>query len=124
MLRSSKQSTFYLFLSMFLAAFSTGAIMTYTEPQTASTLTFVFLYASVFIFVTSLATLVGLGFRQALARTAFLLNFGISFRQALLLAVLLTASIILSSQGLLYWWVEATLIMFLVCLEAFFNLKI
>ncbi|MEK7162053.1 MAG: hypothetical protein AAB729_05190 [Patescibacteria group bacterium] len=51
-------------------------------------------------------------------------NLSNSFRQAFLLSLLIVASFFLLSKNLMFWWVEASLILFLVFLEAFLNLKI
>jgi putative effector of murein hydrolase LrgA (UPF0299 family) len=48
---------------------------------------------------------------------------GQSLRQGLQIALLVTVSLLLSAKGLLYWWVEASLILFFIFFEIFFHLK-
>ena len=110
--------------SAVLAGFSLASIISFTDPASSSPLTFCFLYASLFLLVLGVFTLIGLGLRQWLWPGLYVVNLGNSFRQALLVGVLIVASFILLSKGLLFWWVEASLILFLAFVEAFLNLKV
>ncbi|HVY67987.1 MAG TPA: hypothetical protein VHA30_03800 [Patescibacteria group bacterium] len=123
MAANPKTQTSLLVFSTFLAAFSLASIISFTDPKAASWITFAFFYASLFLFSLGIFTLLGLGLRQWLAPGLYVLNLGHSFRQALLLALLITISVILLSKHLLFWWVEASLILFFAAIEAFLNLK-
>lgn len=106
-----------------LAIFSLGSIITFTDPKSAGILVFLFLYTSVFLASLGLFMAFGILIRRRLAPQVYIVTLEQSFRQALLLAILITLSLILQGQRLLFWWVETTLILFLICIEAFFNLN-
>jgi len=124
MFKTPKQQVLFLVFSTILAAFSLGSILNFTEPATATLVTFSFLYASLFIVVLGAFTVIGLVLRQWLWPALYVVNLSNSFRQALLMAILVVVSALLLSQGILFWWVEGSLILFLIFLEAFLNLKV
>lgn len=113
-----------IILSTLLAAFSLGSIITFTDPRTSSLLTFGFFYASLFLMLLGLFTLIGMGLRHWLAAGLYVVNLRSSFRQALLIALLITISFWLLSVRLMFWWVELSLILFFGAIEAFLNLKV
>ena len=119
-----KKHVSLIFFSTVLSAFSLASILNFTDPFSSSWTTFAFFYISLFLVSVGSFTLLGLALRYFFAQGLFLVNLGISFRQGLLLALLIVTSFFLLSQGLLYWWVEASLILFLASVEALFNLKI
>jgi hypothetical protein len=121
---SPKQQVTLIAFSTFLAAFSVGSIVNFTDPASSSWVTFGFFYASLFIFCLGLFTLVGLGLRQKLSPGHYVVNLGNSFRQGFFVGLLIVASFVLLSKHLLFWWVELTLILFLAAVEAFLNLKV
>ncbi len=110
--------------STVLAGFSLASIITFTSPVGASTVTLGFFYASLFLLALGIFTLLGLALRQLLMPGRYVINLGNSFRQAFLLAVLMSVSFFLLSQRLLFWWVEFSLILFFAAVEGFLNLKI
>ena len=124
MLKSPKQQVALIGFSTLLAAFSLGSIITFTDPFTASWITLVFFYLSLFLATLGIFTLLGLGLRQILKQKVYVINLSNSFRQALLISLLIMVSFLLLSQQLLFWWVELSLILFLLFAEIFFNLKI
>lgn len=114
----------FIAFSTLLAAFSLGSIINFTDPFASSRLTFVFFYLSFFLVVLGFFTIIGLGLRQWLGHKVYVLDLGNSFRQAMLISVLITASLLLQSKSLLFWWVEASLVLFLLFVEIFLNLKL
>jgi hypothetical protein len=98
--------------------------MDFTQPTAASFVTFGFFYASLLLVGLGIFTLLGLGLRQWLWPGHYVINLGNSFRQGFLLAIMIVVSFILLSQRLLFWWVEASLILFFGSLEVFLNLKV
>lgn len=124
MISNPKQQVSLISFSIVLAGFALGSIISFTDPASASLVIFGFFYASLFLLVLGLATLVGLGLRQWLWPGLYVVNLGNSFRQAFLIAVLIAVSFFLLSQRLLFWWVEGSLILFLAFVEAFLNLKV
>lgn len=124
MFKTPKQQVLFLLFSTILAAFSLGSILDFTDPATASPLTFIFLYASLFLMALGAFTVLGLALRQWLWPGLYVVNLSSSFRQAMLVAILVVVSFILLSKRLLFWWVEGSLILFLAFIEAFLNLKV
>jgi hypothetical protein len=123
MLRNIKKSIFFLSTSTFLALLSVVAIFFFSDPEIAGKLTFFFLYLSIFLALFGGFTLVGAFVRKFFSQSLFGSNLGLSLRQGLIIALLVTVSLLLSAKGLLYWWVEASLILFFVFFEIFFHLK-
>lgn len=70
-----------------------------------------------------LFTLIGLGVRRWLAPKMFVINFYTSLRQGFLVALLAALSLLLMSLHLLFWWVELSLVLLLLCVELFLNLN-
>ncbi len=124
MYQTPKQQLVVIGLSTFLAAFSLGSIVTFTDPYSAGMLTHGFFYLSLFLVSLGLFTLIGLTLRQIFRQKVFVINLSNSFRQAFLVAVLITGSFGLQTQRLLFWWVLASLILFLLFVEIFLNLKV
>lgn len=119
-----KNQVLLLAFSTFLAGFSLVSIINFTDPNNSSWLTFAFFYASLFIISLGSLTLLGLLIRQWFWSKLYVINLSHSFRQALLISTLIVISFTLLSKHLLFWWVEASLILFFAVLEAFLNLKI
>lgn len=119
-----KQHLILISFSTLLAAFSLASIINFTDPESGSLPTFAFFYFSLFLMLLGIFTLIGLGLRQKFISGHYVANLGNSFRQAIFLALMIVACLILMSKGLLFWWVALTLILFLASIEAFLNLKI
>jgi hypothetical protein len=118
-----KQVTLIIF-STILAGFSLASIINFTDPGAASWITLGFFYVSLFLLTLGLFTLIGLGLRQWLTPGLYIVNLSSAFRQAFLIAILITISFVLQSKRLLFWWVEASLVLFLAFVEGFLNLKV
>jgi hypothetical protein len=82
----------------------------------------IFFHLSLFLSIAGLATIIGLFARQKYGTGLYVTNLAVSFRQAVFLAIFITGSLLLLSHGILFWWVELTLILFLVFLELFLNI--
>lgn len=121
---SPKQQLSLIAFSTLLAAFSLGSIVSFTDPSGAGWVTFGCFYASLLLMSLGAFTLIGLGLRQWLFPGHYVHNLNQAFRQAMLVAILITVSFILSSKRILFWWVEASLILFLAFVEAFLNLRV
>ncbi len=111
-------------LSTLLAGFSLASIIFFTDPYSAGVFTHIFFYLSLFLTCIGLFVIAGLVLRQLFFPGLYMAHLGQSFRQALLLSVLITVSMILQGQQLLYWWVEGSLILLLVFVEIFLTLKV
>ncbi len=119
-----KQQAGIIAFSTLLAGFSLASIINFTVPSSASPATFSFFYLSLFLLSLGSFTLLGLLLRKWLPGGLYVNNLSNSFRQAFLLSLLIIISFFLLSKGLMFWWVEASLILFFAFLEAFLNLKI
>ncbi len=124
MLTTEKQQSILIAFGTLLAAFSLASIIAFSDPSSSGWPTFIFFYLSTFLVSLGICTLLGLLMRHFANQRLYILNVSNSFRQALLASTLLTISLYLQSKSLLYWWVELSLILFFVCLEAFLNLKV
>lgn len=122
MLEKAKTHFIFLTIGIILCAFSLFSIIRFTDPFAAGAITHLLLYLSVFLLCLGLFTLIGILVRQRFFYGIYIANLITSFRQAILLAILLTGSLFLQAQGLRFWWVELILILFLIVLETFFNL--
>lgn len=119
-----KQHILLITISTILSGFSLGCILFFTQPESSGITTYTFLYFSIFLLAFGISCLIGIYIRQLFKEHLYIVNLSHSFRQAILFALLITGSLILQAQGLLYWWVEASLVLFLASIEAFLNLKI
>ena len=100
-----------LVLVVLLASACLVAILVYSNPNGSNLLIFVLFYACLFISTTGIFALIGFFIRQVSRRRKFSMpqgqivrNLEISFRQGLLLSVILIAVLILQSQRILFWW--------------------
>lgn len=123
MLKTYQQQIYSIAGATLLSGFSLASVIIFTDPEQASAVVFLFLYLSAFLFSFGFFTLLGLLLRRYLAPTMFVLNFYTSLRQALLVALLITLSLVLLGQHLLFWWVELSLVLLLISIEFFLSLK-
>jgi len=100
-----------LVLSTLLAGACLAAILIYFDPTISGPLVFILFYLSLLITSTGIFTLIGLFIRRISQKRRFPLlpsrairQLEVSFRQGLLLAVILVAALILQSQRILAWW--------------------
>jgi len=100
-----------LVLSILLAGACLAAILVYFNPTASGPLIFILFYLSLLIASTGIFTLIGLLIRRISQKRRFPLPISrairqleISFRQGLLLAMILVAALILQSQQILAWW--------------------
>ena len=100
-----------LVLATLLAGVCLAAILIYFDPTISGPLVFILFYLSLLITSTGIFTLIGLFIRRISQKRGFSLlpsrairQLEVSFRQGLLLAVILVAALILQSQRILAWW--------------------
>ncbi len=110
--------------STLLAAFSAGSIIVFTDPDSAGIISFIFLYISLFLTVLGCLILIGLTLRHLFFPGLYINHFSQATRQAVILSILITLSLILQANRLLYWWVESSLILLFLSIEVFLSLKI
>ena len=94
-----------LILAVLLASACLAAILVYFDPFSANWLIFTLFYLSLFIVATGLLTLIGLAIRW-FSQKRILPNHQLeaSFRQAILLSLILISALILQSQRILACW--------------------
>ncbi len=93
-----------------------------SDPFADGMMAYGFFYSSLFLSVVGLTTIVGLLVRQKIGKGLYINNLAVSFRQAILIAILVVGSLLLQSYDILFWWVELSFILFLVFFELFLNL--
>ena len=100
-----------LVLATLLAGACLAAILVYFDPTVSGSLVFILFYLSLLITSTGIFTLIGLFIRRISQKRRFPLlpsrairQLEVSFRQGLLLTVILLAALILQSQRILVWW--------------------
>lgn len=118
-----KKQTAILALSAVLSGFSLASVLNFTDPYTAAWAVFAFFYLSLFLFCFCILTLLAYGLKRWLWPKIYLSDLGASLRQGLLLAAFISLSVALQMNGILFWWLEASLILFFISLEVFISLK-
>lgn len=98
------------------------AVINMSDPYVGGLVSHSFFHFSLFLSVVGITTVVGLLVRQKLSKGLYINNLAISFRQAILIGILVTGSLLLQSYDILFWWVELSFILFLVFFELFLNL--
>lgn len=96
-------------------------VLFYIDPEITGTIGLFCFYFSLFFSMLGTFSLLGLAIRLVVKKqvTPFK-QVGISLRQALLLSVLFTMSLILLAEELYAWWSIGILLVALITLEAFF----
>lgn len=122
MLEKTKTHFTFLTIGIVLCAFSLFSIIKFTDPFTGGALTHGLLYLSLFLLCVGVFTLAGTLIRQKFFYGIYIANLKTSFRQGILLGLLVNGSLFLQAKDLRFWWVELIFILFLVVLEIFFNL--
>lgn len=104
-----------------VSAASWFLVVAFLDPQSSGFLGISLFFFSFFLAIFGMSSIIGYGVRRFCQRyeTQFRIV-AISFRQATLIAVLLTASLILQSYRLFTWWTAILLLVFLSLVEAFF----
>lgn len=104
-----------------IAAASWVMVLLFLDPQVSGTIGIILFFTSFFMVIFGISSIVGYLVRRIFQRheVAFKLV-GISFRQAVLIATLLTGCLFLQSKGYFTWWTSLLLLVFLSLLEAFF----
>lgn len=124
MFKTPKSQLVFIVISTLLAGFSLASIVDFTDPFASSAIVKMFFYVSLFLLCLGLFTIIGLFLRQWLWPKLYVINLGHSFRQAVLVAILISVSLGIAAARLMFWWVELSLILFLASVEAFMNLKL
>ncbi len=114
----------YLALMAVGTALSWGAvalIVVALDPAQTPTIVVVMLYASALLALTGTFSIAGLALRRTILRGEFLVSrqVAVSFRQAILLALLVVIALAFRSRSLLTWWNAALLAAAALLLEFF-----
>lgn len=108
-------------ISTAIAAASWVIVILFLDPTVSGPIGLTLFFVSFFLTIFGIASVVGYTVRRLFQRreVAFRLV-AISFRQAILVALLLTVSLFLQSRRLFTWWTSLALVAFVTLLEAFF----
>jgi hypothetical protein len=124
-IKSSKMSLKkYLILMSLSTLLCCGAwwlVVSMVDPATAGPIGFAIFYLALFFALAGIFALVGFVVRYLFKKDEFAFRqVKVAFRQAIMLALLLVASLMLQARGLLAWWNWLILIVLLTVLEFFF----
>ena len=116
-----KQQLVWVAIVSVLFALCTGLIIEFSDPFSASVLTFGLFYVCLCCAATGLFTLVFYGLRSFGAENVLHVDrMTASVREGFLLSLLIVGSLALSSKQVLFWWVELSVVVTLVLIEMFF----
>lgn len=115
----------YLFLLFCVTLFTLGFFILMffnVNPYTSDNLTISMFFISFFIFLTGLLFLLGFYFRVKISNNeVFYANFAPSFRQALLISLVLVGLLVLKSLKVLAWWDGIMFALSVLLLELYFQ---
>lgn len=99
-----------------------GLVVAMTDPTRTQASVFIVLFASLFLALTGTLSLLGFLMRVWVLRKRYFVSREVltSFRQAILLAILLIAALVMQSRGILSWWNALLMVAALTALEFFF----
>lgn len=117
-----KIHSIFIFIGCILLAFCLGTIVSFTDPLSAGVLVHALFYLSLFLFCAGMFMVTGLLIRERFSKSLYIMHVKHSMRQAMMLSMFITASLWLKAHGLLPWWVELCLLLFLLSIEIFLNL--
>lgn len=95
-------------------------VVIYTDPGKGDNTIFAAFYASLFLALLGLFTVIGVWSRQLRRATNEAQVVNRSFRQGFWLALLVIGALVLASNGWLRWWVVILVVAALAAWEAFF----
>lgn len=116
---------YYLILMGLGTALAWGTvalIVTMVDPASTQVVVFGVFYASLFMALTGTFSIMGFASRVVVLRKYDLIarQVAISFRQAVMLALLIVVALFLQGRSLLTWWNALLLVALLTVLESFF----
>lgn len=97
------------------------SVLWFVDPFASGLLQHIFFYLTLLLSSAGLFTLIGVGLRKKLTPGILTDQLVISFRQAILLSLLLSGMLLLKANNLLFWWIAGILILFIITIEIFFN---
>ena len=117
-----RQYLIIMSISTLLSWSAVGMIITMTDPTQTQSVVFVILFASLFLALTGTLSISGFLMRIWVLRKQYFISKEVlvSFRQAIMLATLLIASLVMQSRSILTWWNAVLMVMALTMLEFFF----
>lgn len=120
MLENKRNQLFSIFLLTVLFFIFTALFVFLTDPFKLPVIFLIPFYLSLSAFVFFFSLLVLYGIRGRSLDGLYAHKLQISVRQAFWLTLLVTGTLILSSQQLFYWWLELIFILTLIMIEGFF----
>lgn len=111
-------------LSTLVALIGLGLVIDYVDPTRSGVLGQTLFYISMFFSVTGLAALFLFWLRRRFLRNEIILgDMGISYREGLLIASVVSAMFVLQSFRLLVWWDAGLVIAAVLLIELWFLSK-
>lgn len=97
------------------------SVLWFVDPFSTGILSHSFFYLTLFLTAVGAFAILGIALRKRYLPGIMSEQLATSLRQAVLLAVLLTGLLLLQANNLLYWWIGAIMILFIITIEIFFN---
>lgn len=98
-----------------------ASILFFIDPTQSGWASHILFFVTLFLSLCGILTLGGIIVRKRLSPGMFTEQLRISFRQAVLLAILIVGLLIIQLFNLLFWWVGLTLVLFIITVEIFLN---
>lgn len=110
-----------MFLSTIVCWLAFGLILFYVNPYNSGALGLIAFYVSLFFASIGTLTLIGFYLRVWFSKNEILFaHVNPSFRQAILLSIILVGSLVLQAFRLLTWWDGALFVLSIVLIEFYF----
>lgn len=110
-----------MFLSTIVCWLAFGLILFYVNPYNSGALGLIAFYISLFFASIGTLTLIGFYLRVWFSKNEILFaHVNPSFRQAILLSIILVGSLVLQAFHLLTWWDGALFVLSIVLVEFYF----
>lgn len=96
-------------------------VVTQIQPERAGVIGFLLFFLSLFVAISSLASLVGYGLRRIIMRSVFpAYSVRTSLRQGLMMSIFFSLLLFLQLMRLYRWWISLVLIAILAAVEVVF----
>lgn len=107
-------------ISTILALLAWGAVIYYVDPSKTGILGQVLFYGSLFLALSGVFTIFFTWLRRKVNQDESFVYIGMSFRQGLLLSLLVVILLIMQSFGVLVWWDGLLVVAALFLVELYF----
>lgn len=107
-------------ISSFIFLVGLLLILGYTDPYNSGGIVFFFMYTCLFLFLLNVFLLCIYFLRSKINTELHYQRLTVATRQGAFLTLFVVTSLVLSSHGILFWWIALSLALTLIFIEAFF----